>query len=507
MARAANIPRTGAEPEPPPIEELRRFARLFRGRRDVVARFWRSPATGREGFSPVCENEWGPFCRKGTRANACRGCAHHAPVPLGRELLEDHICGRHLLGVYPLLPDGACRFLAADFDGGAPGVRPLDEARALAEVCAVLELPVLLFRSRSGQGCHAYLFFDGPVSARLARRLGRGLLEEAGIPENGGAFDRFFPAQDRIGGRGLGNLIALPFWGAGVRNGHTLPLDPAAGFHLPFAAPWAALARHPRVPAGRVTELLAEWGMLPARRSSPRSLPKWGSASSSTPRSDSTRVSAPGSPPRFFPQSPGGSHAFPAAAYPLPDFDRIAARCGFIAHCRDDAETLSEPDWYILLTIAARCRDGRRLAHRLSAPYPRYRFAETEAKIERALTCTGPYRCRTIARINGAFCETCPRAGRISSPIRLGYGRPDGFSAGEPLPAYGAAAGRTPPAFPPFGRHPILESTFPDMVLRLVWEGPPAGFGPAGATSPDFPRRKGAPCPEKKPSPNGSSAM
>lgn len=467
MARAAKIPGTGTEPEPPAVEALRRFARLFRGRRDVVARFWRSPATGREGFSPVCENEWGPSCRKGgTMANACRGCAHHSPVPLGRALLEDHIRGRHLLGVYPLLPDGTCRFLAADFDGGAPGARPFDEARALAEVCAVLELPILLLRSRSGRGFHAYLFFDGPVSARLARSLGRGLLEEAGIPESGGAFDRFFPAQDRAGGRGLGNLIALPFWGAAVRRGHTLPLDPAAGFHLPHAAPWTALARHPRIPAGRPTELLMEWGMLPAPRKMPGSLPAWAPNSSSTP--DSMAVRAYGSPLRFFPQSAGGAYAFPAAAYPVPDFDRIAARCAFIAHCRDDAATLSEPDWYILLTIAARCRDGRRLAHRLSAPYPRYWAAETEAKIERALTCTGPYRCTTIARINGRFCQACPRRGRISSPIRLGCGSPsDGFSAGEPLPVYAPSTpGKTDGGFG--DAHPILESGRRNMVLPLL---------------------------------------
>ncbi|MFP4388452.1 MAG: TOTE conflict system archaeo-eukaryotic primase domain-containing protein [Desulfococcaceae bacterium] len=482
MARAANSPGTGTEPEPPTVEELRRFARLFRGRRDVVARFWRSPATGREGFSPVCGNEWGPSCRKGgTMANACRGCAHHAPVPLGRALLEDHVRGRHLLGIYPLLPDGTCRFLAADFDGGASGLRPFDEARALAEVCAVLELPVLLFRSRSGRGCHAYLFFDGPVSARLARRLGLGLLEEAGIPESGGAFDRFFPAQDRAGGRGLGSLIALPFWGAAVRRGHTLPLDPEAGFLLPHAAPWAALARHSPVPAGRVTELLKAWRILPPPERTGRSF--WTSG-------DSTGVAGAlpsESRSRAFRQNPFQSQGFPTAAWPVPEFERIAARCPFIAHCRDDAAALSEPDWYVLLTISARCRDGRRLAHRLSAPYPRYRFSETEAKIERALTCTGPYRCTTIARINGRFCQTCPRRGRISSPIRLGYGSPsDGFSAGEPLPVYapstpGKTRGEVGDA------HPILESGRRNMILPLL----PGSFS-AGMAVPGYGRRSAA---------------
>lgn len=433
--------------------DARRFVSLFQGRRDVIARFWRS-RTGQTGFSPVCRNEWGPGCPKGTVPGACRRCDRADLAPLSEELLRDHFRGRHLLGVYPLRPNGACRFLAADFDARGPGDDgPLAEARALAEVCAVLEWPVLLLRSRSGRGIHVFLFFDRPVPAWLARRLGSSLLEEAGLPRRDGCFDRFFPSQDRIAGGGLGSLIALPFYGGAAPQGHTLPLDPETGYRRPYPAPWAALAGMERISADEMTALLAEWRRLPDRsRNSP--------CVSRNPWTNGPPIEV--SRGQRYPET---------GLWPPADFERIAARCRFIAHCRDDATTLSEPDWYILLTIAARCKDGRRLAHRLSAPYPRYRWAETEAKIDRALTCTGPYRCGTIARINGRFCEGCPYVGRVSSPIRLGYGppAPDGFSAGESAPLY---AGSLPPVgFTEFGteRSPVLNAS------RWVWYSATAG--------------------------------
>jgi hypothetical protein len=420
---------------PPTPADMARFADLFQGRGDVVARFWRSRNGERSGFAPICRNEWGSACRKGRFPNPCRDCGHAAYAPMTRTLLRDHFRGRHLLGVYPLRPDGTCRFLAADFDVRSPEARPLADARALAEVCAVLELPLLLLRSRSGRGCHAFLFFDAPVPARLARRLGHALLEEAGLRTEGGSFDRFFPAQDRPAGRGPGNLIALPFHGGAARRGHTLPLDPDSGYRLPRPDPWAFLADQRTMAAGRVSSLLVEWRLLSA----------FSPDDDAGPPIPDSRFRRPAgvvsSPPRAAHRiEHGAEHRTEHRGWPPADFERIAARCRFIAHCRDDAASLPEPDWYILLTIAARCRDGRRLAHRLSAPYPRYRAAETEAKIQRALTCTGPYRCRTIARIDGRFCGSCPHAGRLSSPIRLGYdsppSAPGGFSAGESIPRY-----------------------------------------------------------------------
>ncbi len=220
--------------------------------------------------------------------------------------------------------------------------------------------------------------------------MGIALLREAEIigPETDiSSFDRLFPAQDQVSGKGFGSLVALPFQGNAVRKGHTLFLDPDTGFEKPFAKQWTALMFMKTIRESVLDALVEEWELEPE--------------------------------PEILSPEPVSPHRETGNCYPA-DFERIAENCRFVAHCRDHAQILAEPDWYILLTLVARCRDGRRLAHRLSAPYPRYSFAETEAKITRALTCTGPYLCRTIERINGKYCKACIYRGRMRSPLLLG---------------------------------------------------------------------------------------
>ncbi len=113
------------------------------------------------------------------------------------------------MGVYPLLQDDTCWFLAADFDGESWA----DDARAYLETCRARNVPAALERSRSGQGGHAWIFFSQPVPAREARQLGSALMTETmeRRPEIGFAsYDRFFPNQDSMAAGGFGNLIALP---------------------------------------------------------------------------------------------------------------------------------------------------------------------------------------------------------------------------------------------------------------------------------------------------------
>ena len=80
--------------------------------------------------------------------------------------------------------------------------------------------------------------------------------------------------------------------------------------------------------------------------------------------------------------------------YPPAFFDLIKSKCGFIAHCVDDAADLPEPEWYALLTIAGRCENGEELCHQISKDYPGYDEEETELKIEHAtLDAPGPVTC------------------------------------------------------------------------------------------------------------------
>lgn len=110
-----------------------------------------------------------------------------------------------VVGAYPLLEDNTTWFLAFDFDDE----QSLSESRALCRSGAALGVPLYLERSRSGTGYHVWLFFDAPVEAAKARRLGQVLLATAGFSVK--AFDRMFPAQDfHKGEKSLGNLIALP---------------------------------------------------------------------------------------------------------------------------------------------------------------------------------------------------------------------------------------------------------------------------------------------------------
>ncbi len=104
----------------------------------------------------------------------------------------------------------------------------------------------------------------------------------------------------------------------------------------------------------------------------------------------------------------------PAALAPIVD------GCAWLRHCRDDAATLGEPEWYAMLSIVARTEGGEVVAHEWSKPYPDYSAAATDAKIAHALTDAGPRRCSSIKNTLGASeCEGCPSWGVVTSPINL----------------------------------------------------------------------------------------
>jgi hypothetical protein len=77
-------------------------------------------------------------------------------------------------------------------------------------------------RSRSGNGAHAWFFFDQAIPAVVARRVGCYLLTEtmSRRPElSMDSYDRLFPSQDTMPRGGFGNLIALPLQRAARENG------------------------------------------------------------------------------------------------------------------------------------------------------------------------------------------------------------------------------------------------------------------------------------------------
>ena len=80
----------------------------------------------------------------------------------------------------------------------------------------------------------------------------------------------------------------------------------------------------------------------------------------------------------------------PAPEQPTAEFLRVLAGCPWIRHCKDDAASLPEPEWYRMLSIVGRCKDGIHLAHELSRPYPKYSEIETSEKLKQATGAAGP---------------------------------------------------------------------------------------------------------------------
>jgi superfamily II DNA or RNA helicase len=189
-------------------EKVSLFRRLFRGRQDVYALRWENKTTGKSGYTPACGNEWRDGVCEKPRIK-CADCSHRRLVPLTDGVVYDHLTGRSTVGVYPLLEDDTCYFLAVDFDEA----EWRGDAQAFAHSCDELGVPVALEISRSGEGAHAWIFFTDRVPARDARRLGTALISHtcAGTRQlTLTSYDRLFPNQDRLPKGGFGNLIALP---------------------------------------------------------------------------------------------------------------------------------------------------------------------------------------------------------------------------------------------------------------------------------------------------------
>jgi len=205
------------------------FRSLFRGRSDVFPLRWENLKTGKSGYAPACANEWKRGLCEKPRVK-CSACPNQAFIVANDQVVANHLRGRgpggaaFVAGVYPVLPDDTCWFLAADFDE-AEWRR---DVKAFAQACRAWDVPVAIERSRSGNGAHAWIFFDEPISASLARRLGSALITETldQTPDIGFAsYDRLFPSQDTVPSGGFGNLIALPLQGLARQAGNSVFLD------------------------------------------------------------------------------------------------------------------------------------------------------------------------------------------------------------------------------------------------------------------------------------------
>ena len=180
----------------------------------------------------------GQFSVGGNTRIKCADCSHRLLMPLADQTIYDHLAGRHTVGVYPLLADDCCHFLAVDFDE-ADWRR---DAAAFIQSCRELDVPAALEISRSGNGAHVWVFFSTRIAARDARRLGTALISHTCARTRQlklTSYDRLFPNQDTMPKGGFGNLIALPLQKVPREKGGSAFVDDAL---QPYADQWRFLA-------------------------------------------------------------------------------------------------------------------------------------------------------------------------------------------------------------------------------------------------------------------------
>ena len=217
-------------------EKLTIFKSLFKGREDIYATRWEKG--NKNGYSPAYTFD--PYHYK---AHRMKGGTFQNYENKQYQTLTDgqiikHLEGEQLIGLYPLLKDNTSWFIAADFDEA----NWAEECKTFIKICQDKNIPAYLERSRSGKGGHVWIFFEENYSAFKSRNIFKSLLEEAGVFslfDKSSSFDRLFPNQDYLSGKGFGNLIALPLNKASWDNGNSCFINPET--LLPIENQWGFL--------------------------------------------------------------------------------------------------------------------------------------------------------------------------------------------------------------------------------------------------------------------------
>ena len=243
-------------------EKVSLFGDLFKGRADIFPKRWENGKTGKSGYSPACANEWKPTVCEKPRIK-CGDCKSRSFIPVNDTVIANHLAGKDnqgnrsadfVIGVYPLMQDERCWFLAVDFDKASWQL----DVGAFSAACLENGIPYSVEISRSGKGAHVWLFFSSPVLALEARKLGTYLLTQAmdKHPELGfESYDRLFPNQDTMPKGGFGNLIALPLQKKPRERGNSVFVD---NNFIPYPDQWAYLSTIKRISLGELNPLIVK---------------------------------------------------------------------------------------------------------------------------------------------------------------------------------------------------------------------------------------------------------
>jgi len=204
------------------------FQSLFKGREDAFAVRWEKD--GKSGYVPAYDFNWDKFAEHKLKGGTLRDFPNKQFSKLNEQRILNHLTGKEVIGLYPLLPDNSSWFIVADFDESQTSKKSwVDECRIFIETCNQYQLPAYLERSRSGKGGHVWIFFNSNYPAYKSRKLVLHVLELAGIIspfDKNSNYDRLFPNQDYHSGKGLGNLVALPLQKRALENNNSCFIDP-----------------------------------------------------------------------------------------------------------------------------------------------------------------------------------------------------------------------------------------------------------------------------------------
>lgn len=225
-----------------PTEKIKLFMNLFKGRQDIFALRWENEKTNQSGYSPVCKNKWNK-AKCDMKKYPCKVCPYKELEILSEKYIYNHLAGkdelcRDVIGLYPLLKDDTCYFLALDFDEKTWK----DDIKSVKQICNQYEIPTNIEISRSGNGAHLWIFFSEAIASAKVRTLGTLLLQSSMNINHSlkiSSFDRMFPNQDFLPKGGYGNLIALPLQGKAVKNKKSVFVN---GAFEPFDDQWEYLS-------------------------------------------------------------------------------------------------------------------------------------------------------------------------------------------------------------------------------------------------------------------------
>ena len=237
-------------------EKVKLFMNYFKGRDDTYPYLSIDKNNpNKKYYIPACANEWKyGICNKLVK-KPCKTCKYKENKPLIYEVYEKHLTGK-IIGIYPLLDDETCYFLAFDFDDKLEEKNIKDDVLAFWSVCEEFNVPISVEKSRSGKGFHIWLFFSEKVKAIMARKLGSLLLSKTmEIRDNLkiSSFDRMFPSQDFLPKGGYGNLIVLPFQKEPASYGNTLFINK---YFMPYDNQWEYLKNIRKISNNDVFELI-----------------------------------------------------------------------------------------------------------------------------------------------------------------------------------------------------------------------------------------------------------